>query len=440
MFDYTEEMEQHTTLGTGELAGWLDALPTLPSDVPDAERIDRIRMLEDLKGAICAAQAREAVALKQSVIAAETRAGVPAHKRGRGVAAQLALARRESPHHGDRLMGLAEALVRELPHTMAALTRGQISEWRATLVCRETAWLTVEHRRHVDAQIAEDLASMSARQVAATARRIGYRLDPHSIVNRAARAVTDRRVTIRPAPDTMTLLTALLPVAQGVAAYAALSQAADTARASGDPRSRGQIMADTLVTRTTGQTRADQTPVEIQLLMTDQTLFGDGETPAEIPGHGPIPAPIARQLIASLEPATRLSLRRLYAHPGTGRLVAMESSRRRFPKSLRRYLAVRDQYCRTPWCGAPIRHIDHTRPHHAGGSTSIANGQGLCERCNQIKEAPGWHSTPTPDGTVITTTPTGHHYSSQAPPLTTPTPLRPHRVDLYFVGQLARAA
>ena len=48
---------------------------------------------------------------------------------------------------------------------------------------------------------------------------------------------------------------ALLPVAQGVATYAALSQAADAARAEGDPRSRGQVLADTVVERVS---RSDQ--------------------------------------------------------------------------------------------------------------------------------------------------------------------------------------
>jgi hypothetical protein len=49
------------------------------------------------------------------------------------VNAQVALARRESPHRGDRLVGLAQALHHELPHTLAAMTAGQLSEWRATI-------------------------------------------------------------------------------------------------------------------------------------------------------------------------------------------------------------------------------------------------------------------------------------------------------------------
>ena len=52
---------------------------------------------------------------------------------------EIALARRESPLHGSRLLGLARALVNEMPHTMAAMTRGELNEWRATLMVRETA-------------------------------------------------------------------------------------------------------------------------------------------------------------------------------------------------------------------------------------------------------------------------------------------------------------
>ena len=99
----------------------------------------------------------------------------------------------------------------------------------------------------VDAGLAGRLGSLGDRQVEAEAKRIAYELDPEGFVNRSRAAERDRRVTLRPAPDTMARLTALLPVAQGVAAYAALIKAADTARATGDPRGRGQVMADTLV-------------------------------------------------------------------------------------------------------------------------------------------------------------------------------------------------
>jgi hypothetical protein len=97
----------------------------------------------------------------------------------------------------------------------------------------------------------------------------------------------------------------------------------------------------------------------------------------------------------------------------------MESRRRLFPDRLRRFLILRDQTCRTPWCGAPIRHADHVIAVQDGGQTSAGNGQGVCEACNHTKQAPGWRARPGPAGagtTVRTTTPTGHTYVSRPPP------------------------
>jgi hypothetical protein len=110
-------------------------------------------------------------------------------------------------------------------------------------------------------------------------------------------------------------------------------------------------------------------------------------------------------------------VRRLYATPDTGRLIAMDSTRRVFPAGLARFIEVRDQFCRTPWWDAPIRHIDHALPHHQGGATSADNGNGLCAQRNYARQAPGWHTRPEPGPrhTLRLTTPTGHTYRSTAP-------------------------
>ncbi len=260
------------------------------------------------------------------------------------------------------------------------------------------------------------------KRLVAEVRRRAYQLDPRSVVDRARSAENERRVTIRPAPDTMCYLTALLPVAQGVAAYAALTRAADTARAAGDPRGKGQVMADTMVERVTGQAEAQAVPVSIDLIMTDTALFAGGDEPAHLDGYGPIPAGVARHL-ATIGSRERTWLRRLYTSPATGQLVAMDAATYRFPKGLARLIRLRDQLCRTPWCGAPIRHLDHPDPHAEGGETSEPNSQGLCEACNHHKQAIGWRALPRagPGHVVVTTTPTGHTYRSHAPPLVSPT-------------------
>ncbi|HEX9089375.1 MAG TPA: DUF222 domain-containing protein, partial [Arthrobacter sp.] len=362
---------------------------------------------------------------------------------GAGVGAQIALARRESPARGGRLLGLAKALVTEMPHTLAALESGQLNEWRATLVVKETACLSAADRAAVDEELAADTGTFNGtgdRGIIAAARTAAYRLDPRTVTQRASHAATERHVSLRPAPDTMCYLTALLPVAAGISVHAALTRHADTLRAGGDPRTRGQLMADALVERTTGKA-GGISGIEIQLVMTDRTLFQGHSEPARLPGYGIVPAGWARDLLShagkdagtgtagiGTAGTTRdsagdkdmaLWLRRLYTAPGTGELTAMDSRARLFPPGLRRYLTARDATCRTPYCDAPIRHFDHILPWHHNGTTTHNNGAGLCEACNHTKETPGWSSRPRPGPrhTLDVTTPTGHSYQSTAPPL-----------------------
>ncbi len=384
----------------------------------DAERVDQIRLLEEVKAAAAAAQARVTTTFAASQRAAQVAAGVRADQLGRGVTAQVGLAKRESPTRAARYVAWAGVLVRDLPITFAALQAGQVSEWRAQLVARETGWLAPDQRGTVDAEIGPRLTEWGDRRVEAEARRAAYRLDPHGCLARVRGAESDRHVSLRPAPETMSKVSALLPVAQGVAVFAALSQYADSCRAAGDPRSRGQVMADTLVERVTGQSKADAVPIQVNLLMTDTTLLLGDDAPGELLGHTPVPAPLARRLARTAATDAQAWVRRLYTHPDSGELVGMDSRRRVFDGALADFLVARDRACRTPWCDAPIRHLDHVTAFADGGPTSAANGQGLCEACNHAKQAPGWSSRAGPAGAgreVEVTTPTGHRYPSRPP-------------------------
>ena len=220
---------------------------------------------------------------------------MPGGRRGRGVAVERGQGRAALRlHRGGRHLAVAQALVGEMPPTLAALEAGALSEWRATLIVRESACLDLQDRRVLDAELCADpttLEGLGDRRIAADARAIAYRLDPHAVVERAVRAETERTVTIRPAPDCMTYLTALLPMTQGVSVYATLRRAADT---TGDGRSRGQVMADTLIERVTGRSAALPTPIAVNVVLTDASLLGGTTDPATVPGYGPIPAPVAR--------------------------------------------------------------------------------------------------------------------------------------------------
>ena len=361
-------------------------------------------------------------------------------------------------------MRLARALREDLPCTNAALRAGRITEYRASLLAAETACLGAEDRMIVDAALAGDPARierMGDREIAGAARKLAAELDAESVCARRRKAEADRTVTIRPAPDTMTWVTALLPVTAGVAVHAALQKEADTARASGDPRTRGQVMADTLTARVIGAvadtadddpdvTHADthdaresgdcRTPrapgssgthaaspgpgISLGLVMTDRALLSGGDEAGWLEGYGPIPADLARELVHQhLSDSDKLWLTRLYTHPTTGELVAADSRQRLFRGNLAQLIRLRDRTCRTLWCDAPIRQTDHPVEARSGGPTSQHNSQGVCEGCNHAKQAPGWHAEPVEDAVghqVETTTPTGHRYRSRAPALTRP--------------------
>lgn len=399
-----------------------ESLLEIDTGAGESVLVERIAALERLKAAAAAGQARLAAALDQARRSAEMAAGVPAARRGRGVATEVALARRDSPARGGRHLGFAKALVHEMPHTLVALETGVLSEWRATLVVRESACLDLEDRRRLDAELCSDPAALEGlgdAALTAAAKAIAYRLDPHAVVDRAAKAESERTVTIRPAPDTMTYVTALLPVAQGVSVYAALKREADL---SCDGRSRGQVMADTLLERVTGRPAGQAVPVTINVVISDQALFGAESASAAIAGYGSVPSAVAQKLVtgAVADRRSRAALRRLYARPDSGALVAMDSRSRLFPKALAEFIELRDQRCRMPYCDAPIRHRDHAKPYSRGGPTSALNGLGICEACNYTKEAAGWTVTTrfneSGRHTAEFTTPAGGHYQSVAPP------------------------
>jgi hypothetical protein len=170
-----------------------------------------------------------------------------------------------------------------------------------------------------------------------------------------------------------------------------LKRSADTTF---DGRSRGQVMADTLIERITGVPADVPAPVAVNVVLSDQALFGDEPDPAVVSGYGPIPAAVARNLVARTvaDQRSRATLRRLYAHPKTGTLVAMESRSRRFPRGLAEFIGLRDQRCRTPYCDAPIRHRDHADPRRRGGRTTAENGLGSASNATMPRKQRGGES------------------------------------------------
>ena len=401
----------------------LTSVDGLAPAATEADAIDQIAALESLKAACAAAQAKQTIRLEELRVEAETAAGVPKTRQGRGLAAEVALARKASGSAGGRYLGFARALMCEMPYTRDALASGALTEWRATILVRETAHLTPRDRGEIDRRLCADVSVLDGvgdRALDAEVKRLAYELDPQAVVDRHAQAVKDRRVSTRPAPDGMVRLSALLPLVSGISVYASLKMHAD-ATVGADDRTHAQVMADALVERVTGAATVDALPVAVNVVMSDEVLLGNGDAAAHVTGYGPIPADTARAMVAtSLDADAATTLRRLFKAPSSGALIAMDSTARLFPTGLKLFLDVRDASCRIPYCDAPIAEYDHADPHSRGGDTSASNGGGMCLHHNRAKQNPGWQMT-TADHTDSTrhtatvVTPTGHSHVSRAP-------------------------
>lgn len=399
-----------------DIIRWRDALADLPPARTESEAIDRITALEELTSAAAAAQARETLTFDMHRRNREAEDGVPSDKQGRGVGAEIGLARKVSRARGAKLVGFSRALLMDLPRTYAALSAGSISEEKARTVATESSWLPREKRQQLDERMSDRLAEVGVRRLGSEVRALAQKLDQVAAVKHLDHATTERCVSVRPAPGNMAYLTAFLPMPQAVAAYANLSKAAAARVGTGESNgcTQQQSVADLLVERITGQDSASAIPLEVLLVMNDETMFDDGDEPAWLPGFGSIPAGSAKSLISDNDSA--VFLRRLYTRPSDGQLVKMDSNSREFTGLLRRMITVRDDVCRTPWCEATIRHVDHATPSAAGGATNWDNGSGLCAACNLLKELPGWRHRATATRLSVTT-PTGHRYTVSTRPI-----------------------
>jgi hypothetical protein len=129
-------------------------------------------------------------------------------------------------------------------------------------------------------------------------------------------------------------------------------------------------MADTLVERVTGQAKAADVNVELQIAMPLDALLDANNHAADLDGYGPLPADLARDLLATSK--GRLWWRRLYAGPVGGPLVGGDPHRRHFDGYVRKLIMWRDRRCRDPFCDAPIRHIDHIQRYSDGGPDRLS--------------------------------------------------------------------
>ncbi len=179
-------------------------------------------------------------------------------------------------------------------------------------------------------------------------------------------------------------------------------------------------MADTLVQRVTGQATAGAVPVEVAAGAARGDPAGRrgraGRPGRRRPGPGRgrprpwSPTRTRRSGCAGSTPDPPTARWSRWTPPGAGS-----------PTGLRRLIQTRDRTCRTPWCGAPIRHTDHVIPVAAGRRRPPRRtGKGCARPATTPNKPPAGPPDPHPD-------PQGPATGSRSPPPPdTPTPATPH--------------
>ncbi|TNB70007.1 DUF222 domain-containing protein [Arthrobacter sp. BB-1] len=330
---------------------------------------------------------------------------------------------------GDRaagaLLARSHALTSSLPRTLAALHNGTLSWQHATVMVDEAATLDPAGAAALEAYFLDQhtpqpgkaaaIGEMPAYRFRAKARTWRERHHAESIEKRHAKGVADRRVEYRPDQDGMAWLSAYLPAHHAAAAWNRLTAISRGRQGPDEARTLTQLRADTFAEAllTSGTTSGGSgTRAEVLVTVPVFSLMGLTDEPAVLDGHGPIPASMARDLVAGGAD----SFHRVLVDPRDGAPLEIGRTSYRVTKAMRTWLRLRDGKCPFPGCSNSSldNEADHLLAWHQGGTTGISNLGQPCPKHHKLRHTSGWKPTPaTTTGPPGWTSPTGRHYTSE---------------------------
>ena len=256
-------------------------------------------------------------------------------------------------------------------------------------------------------------------------------IDAGAMLLRHKQAAAERTIKRWQLPDGMGCLQVEAPATDIETMWAALTVLAGP-RESDDPRPLGARRVDAMLGLCLGAVAPDpsidaesparvvarpKVPVQAQVVVDLATLLGLAENPAELRGHGQIPAGLAREW---LQDAT--TWRRLVTDPVDGHLLDYGPVVRTAPPKLHDYVVNRHVQCCFPGCnrrssGADLDHEPPWREDGTGGHTSSADLRPLCRRHHRLKTLGRWWLDHLPDGGVQWTSPSGTSWKIPPPPI-----------------------
>ncbi|MGO4237546.1 HNH endonuclease signature motif containing protein [Pseudarthrobacter sp. YAF2] len=408
-------------------------------------RLERLEVTSRLKARLAAVEARDAVecvGLQQALLAPDA----PVHER---TYAEIS-AVEEIAGVLTISSGAAGAFVEQsrrvcaLPPVLAALSAGDLSWPHAKIVADETEGLSPAGAGGLVAHFFDPDAPNPARGAApgelapsrfrAKVRAWRERHHPETLAKRHAKEVADRRMDYSPDRDGMAWISLCLP---GDTACAIWNRTTATARGLQGPteeRTLSQLRADVAASLLLGAgnaTTADTRSAPIEGAATEMgkvptpradvlvmvpvfSLLGITDEPAELDGHGPIPASMARKLVAD----GAESFFRVLVDPRDGAPLEIGRTRYRLPETIKQWIRMRDGKCTFPGCNnrTPDNDTDHLTAWEHGGRTDVRNLGQLCPKHHRLKHARPWIPDPATDNrSPGWTSPTGRHYNPEHP-------------------------
>lgn len=382
----------------------IEALLTVdPCVMDDETRLETLRALEALRARVDARTQRLLAAIDTDP---PTAAGVSTvemlnkHWVREEVACLLHLA----PATAGVRLAEARFLVVHLASTLDLLEAGRLSLGHVRSLVDATVLLDDQARARVEAHVLQRAPGQTIGEFRQATKRAVARFDARGEERKHAAELEQRRVVVTPGAHGMAELYAYLPADGAQAVWDRIQADADHLKTCGDPHSADKRRADALVALAASAVGGTPIGVRVELAMSEATLRGAGDEPAELTGYGPIPAGLARNWV-------RRSVLDQRGIPVPDQAVTITPTVHRPGMRLSAYLRRRDRTCRFPGCrrNAARCEIDHVSPFN-GDNTVPENLHCLCPRHHHLKHEAGWTVDRRPDGTTAWQSPTGRKY------------------------------
>ncbi|GAB5078820.1 HNH endonuclease signature motif containing protein [Arthrobacter sp. AD-310] len=413
--------------------------------------VDGLAVIARLEAATAAVKVRLVDGHVSALAAMQDPGSGPEWVKGREMAtvAEVACVLTIGERAAGALIGEAHALTGSLPAALDALQAGEVSWQNARVLVDETTGLDPAATAALEAHFLnpdvpgagpDGLAGgLPPARLRRKVRSWRERQHPESIEARHAKGVTERRMECTRDRDGMSWLSLHIPADRASAIWNRTTAIARGMQGPDEPRTLTQLRPDIAVDLLLGAgfsreddggheaafagnaepdegyLRLGKAPgprAQVLVMVPVFSLLGATDEPAVLDGHGPIPASMARKLVA--EGAE--SFYRVLVDPRDGAPLEIGRTSYRVSEALRRWLRLRDGKCPFPGCSnnSLDNEADHLLAWQHGGSTGVRNLGQPCPKHHRMKHTSGWHPTPAtlhePPGWI---SPAGRYYESE---------------------------